>query len=149
MPGTCYQHLAKKFFRHLVAQKLIQIRLPEGAELVSLDNTSLFTMVAVEDATEFAALKANELGLLPDCMTVETFRFLLRLCVKEVLFASRDGRLYRQVDGVARGSALVPYSADLFMAHFDDAIAEGLPLYFRYMDDVKTALPTCNVAELL
>ena len=34
------------------------------------------------------------------------------------------------------------------MAQFDDAIAESLPFHFRNVDDI-TALPTCNVTELL
>ena len=109
MPGTSHQHLAKKWSDILsktpacnietkpnfVAQQLSQIQLPEGAELIYLDVTSLFILVSVDEATEYAALKTNELGLSPDCMTMETFRFLLRLCVKDVLFANSDGRLYR------------------------------------------------------
>ena len=31
----------------------------------------------------------------------------------------------------------------------DDAIAEGLPYYFCSVDDIITALPTCNDAKLL
>ena len=161
LPGTCHQHLAKKLSDilskvpacnietkpNLVAQQLSQIQLPEGAELVSLDVTSLCAMVPVDEATEFAALKTNELGLLPDCMAVETFLFLLRPCVKDVLFASPGGRLYRKVDGVAMGSALGPYVANLLMAQFDDAIA-GLPFDFRYVDDIIPAFPTSNVGLL-
>ena len=88
-------------------------------------------MVPVDEATESTAHKLIELGRLPDCITVDTLRSWLWLCLEETEFANPDGRLYRQVDAVAVGSALGPNLASLFMTQVKDQIAEGLPFYFR------------------
>ena len=134
---------------HLVAGELSQVNLPPGHELVSLDLTSLFTMVPVDEATSLAAKKVSENGLLPDTMTEETFLLLLRLCVKNVLFVNPDGCLFRQTDGVAMGSALGPYLANIFMSQFDATLAQGKPFYYRYVDDILTAEAPEKIEELL
>ena len=163
MPGTCYNALSKKIAGimskvpecniqtrpHLVAGELSQVNLPPGHELVSLDVTSLFTMVPVDEATSLAAKKVSENGLLPDTMTEETFLLLLRLCVKNVLFVNPDGCLFRQTDGVAMGSALGPYLANIFMSQFDATLAQGKPFYYRYVDDILTAEAPEKIEELL
>ena len=51
--------------RNLVTQQLSQIELPKSIEMISLDVSSLFTMVGVDETTETSARNASELGFLP------------------------------------------------------------------------------------
>ena len=47
------------------------------------------------------------------------------------------------------GSALGPYLANLFMSQFDRQIADERPLYFRYVDDILTAVRKSDLPDLL
>ena len=62
------------------------------------------------------------------------------IATKDILFLF-NGKLYKQIDGVAMGSPLGPTLANIFMSHYErlwlrDCPAEFKPLhYFRYVDD--------------
>ena len=46
---------------------------------------------------------------------------------------------YKQIDGLAMGSAPAPYLANIWLSKYDPQIKGDATLYERYMDDVLTA----------
>ena len=72
----------------------------------------------------------------PPIINEEKLRRLLTLCTTEAPFRHINGTIYRQVDGVAMGSAL---GANYYMAHIENTVISDLTvkpkLYARYVDD--------------
>ena len=54
---------------------------------------------------------------------------------EDVLILTNDG-YYRQVDGVAMGSAVGPLLANIFLSKFESELSSFSKLYFRYVDDI-------------
>ena len=65
----------------------------------------------------------------------ETFKILAELASCDVIFSSHDG-FYRQVEGLAMGSAPAPHLANGWLSTFDNTIKGSSPFYARYMDDI-------------
>ena len=69
------------------------------------------------------------------------FQELLSLATKEFYFVF-NGKLYKQVDGVAMGSPLGPTLANAFLVHFEKNWLQSCPsnfkphYYRRYVDDI-------------
>ena len=84
-----------------------------GKHFASLDVTSLFTNVPIDDTISVIIdhIKSKCLAL---PIPVDDLEKLLRLCTVNVQFMF-DGTFYRQIDGVAMGSPLGPVLADIFM----------------------------------
>ena len=64
-------------------------------------------------------------------------RELLVLCTKNVQFVF-NGSFYRQVDGVAMGSPLVPILAGIFLSHIENRLNDTIKdtyFYVKYVDD--------------
>ncbi|XP_050508938.1 uncharacterized protein LOC126886134 [Diabrotica virgifera virgifera] len=74
-------------------------------------------------------------------MKQSKFKDLLTLAAKECLF-SFEGKVYRQIDGVAMGSPLGPVFANSFLCHHEKTWLADCPtdfkplLYRRYVDDI-------------
>ena len=66
---------------------------------------------------------------------------LLEMCTKDMHFTF-DGKIYRQVDGVAMGSPLGPVIANVFMVELErrlmPSMGDNVALWFRYVDDTFT-----------
>ncbi|CAB4023095.1 Hypothetical predicted protein, partial [Paramuricea clavata] len=74
---------------------------------------------------------------------------LLNLAVKNQLF-QLDGKLYRQVDGVAMGSPLGPLMANTFMCSIEQKLVDNnrMPsFYHRFVDDTITTQRSFASAE--
>ena len=74
---------------------------------------------------------------------------LLNLAVKNQLF-QLDGKLYRQVDGVAMGSPLSPLMANTFMCSIEHNLVDNnrMPsFYHRFVDDTITTQRSLASAE--
>ena len=73
-------------------------------------------------------------------LTKESFRSLLELATLDSFFIF-DGKYYKQKDGVAVGSSLVPAVANVFLGHFEEQWMPDCPIdykpisYRRYVDD--------------
>lgn len=73
-------------------------------------------------------------------LSQEQFSKLLELALKESVLLF-NGDLFRQVDGVAMGSPLVPCVANAFMCHHETIRLNECPIelkpvvYKRYVDD--------------
>ena len=65
----------------------------------------------------------------------ETFIELSQMSSCDVLMLTQDG-YYRQVDGLAMGSAPAPHFANGWLSRFDSVIAGDAKIFARYMDDI-------------
>ena len=74
---------------------------------------------------------------------------LLRIATKNQLFQF-EGKLYKQVDGVAMGSPLGPLMANAFMCEIEkqQGIENKLPIFYkRFVDDTLSAMPDPEAAS--
>lgn len=118
---------------------------PQRLLMVSLDIESLFTNVPVAETIDIILSKlfANVDDLYHGFTRTE-FASLLKLAVEDSFFTI-DGKLYKQIDGMAMGSPLGPIFANIFLSHFEGGWLNGAPvrplLYKRYVDDTLWLLP--------
>ena len=89
--------------------------LPPGFSLVSFDVVSLFTKVPLDFTIDLILKKIYDERLIDTKITRQQMKKLLLICTKEMHF-SFNGRMYRQIDGVAMGSPLGPVIANIFMS---------------------------------
>ena len=99
----------------------------------------------MEETIESCCELLEERDLLPDEIDAATFKKLCLLATTNVLLLAPDGKFHRQIDGVAMGSSLGPFLANLFMSKYEDSIKAERNVYFRYMDDIIT---TCKLEEV-
>ena len=114
---------------------------------VSYDVTSLFTNVPAQETINILVEKAFtdnwfnstcDLNLQKDQLTQ-----LLRMASMDQLFQF-DGQLYEQCEGVAMGSPLGPFLANVFMCHLEDRLSDNdlIPSFYkRYVDDTLAIMP--------
>ena len=62
--------------------------------------------------------------------------------------STHDG-FYRQIDGLAMGSAPAPFLANGWLSQFDPKIKDDAKLYYRYMDDIVREIKTENIDQKL
>ena len=111
--------------------------------MYSLDVCSLFTNVPLIETIDRLCKFVSDSNIqLP--IPTQMLKDLLLRCTLNVQFLF-DGKLYRQIDGVAMGSPLGPLLADIFLSilekeHLDNTIQQ-LSLYRRYVDDIFIAQP--------
>ena len=109
--------------------------------MTSLDIESLFTNIPVGETIELILNK-----LFPDPESTfnhfnrTLFKTLLELAVLDTAFVF-NGKLFKQVDGMAMGSPLGPKFANIFMCSLEERMLDDCPLrfhplfYSRYVDD--------------
>ena len=106
----------------------------------SIDVDSLFTKIPFEETTGICANTLFENTEKVDLPKIE-FMELLFLATKESYFIF-NGKLYKQVDGVAMGSPLGPTLANTLLVHFEKDWLQNCPSdikpYYcrRYVDFV-------------
>ncbi|BHF66006.1 hypothetical protein SprV_0200902000 [Sparganum proliferum] len=109
-----------------------------GRRMLSLDVASLFTNVPVAETINYLCDVIRDTNY-PVGMPLERLKELLTRCTQNVQFLC-NGQLYRQIDGVAMGSPLGPFLANVFMGKVEmtslqDTIND-LNFYGRYVDDI-------------
>ena len=92
-----------------------ELVLNDDEVLISLDVKSLYTNVPVSESISLAADLAYRHQDMP--FDKQTFIDLLRLALIDVLFQVGNS-WYRQVDGLAMGSKLAVYLANIWMSQF-------------------------------
>ena len=111
-----------------------------AGSVASLDVESLFTNVPVDRTIGFILEEVYPEGAAPKIDIPKTLlKSLLELCTKEAPFVAPDGRMYKQVDGVAMGSPLGVLFANFFMGRVErDAFSTSQKptIYARYVDDI-------------
>ena len=122
MPGLYQDNFSKKLATfieiHLESQtncktkslalEFFQISIVECETSISLDASSLFTMVHVGEIVSHCCDLLEERGLLSECMGESTFRDLCLLATTNVPLMEADAEFHRQTDDVAMGSPLCP-----------------------------------------
>ena len=112
-------------------------------EIVSLDVTSLFTNVPVDETVDIIIEKCyNHPTLPPPAIDANDLRVLLAICTQETPFQYENSQ-YIQRDGVSMGSPLGPTFADFYMSNLENNLlnqqaASNPAHYFRFMDDTFT-----------
>ena len=98
---------------------LLRSTRPDGL-IASLDVESLFTNVPVETTIEIILKNVYEHPTLPRLdLPRHILANLLRSCTTEAPFRSPDGKLFLQIDGVAKGSPLGPTFANFYMGNLE------------------------------
>ena len=147
MPGSPYEKIAKQVAKWLalvpecninsstkeMCDDLGNHRLVNNECLVSFDIVSLYTNVPVLESIDVCSdllFKDRFLDI-----DKETFKILARLASCNVIFNCHDG-FYKQIDGLAMGSAPAPHLANGWLSSYDKTIKGNSSLYTRYMDDI-------------
>ena len=101
---------------------------------------SLFTNILLEEIIDICTNTVFERTERVGLIKIE-FKELLSLPIKESYFIF-NGKLFRQTDGVAKGSPLGPTLADVFLVYFEKNWSQNYPsdfnphYYRRYVDDI-------------
>ena len=102
--------------------------------MASFDATSLFTNLPLDESID---LCVNQLFLNRDIIEHNGYKFdkpnfhkLLMFAVKDNHFVF-DGKLYDQIDGVAMGSPLGPFMANLFMRALEKKFLDDCPSHYK------------------
>lgn len=132
-------------------KKVSKARLPKGYELISLDATSLFTNVSKEltlMAINKKWTKIRKFTHLPKEQFIEGLSVVLDNCCFQY-----DNIYYRQSHGSPMGSPVAPHLADLVLEILQDEVIRklgfNLPFFYRYVDDIITAVPFDKKQEIL
>ena len=136
-----------------VANRLRKIILPKE-KLVPLYVTPLFTMVPLHETVTKTAEFVAESGVNDRICNQNTIEKLLLLACKNVCTLAHNG-YHIQRDGVALGSPLGPFLANIFMSQFDARITDCAngTIFERYDDDIlmtnspsklNDVVTTCN-----
>lgn len=127
------------------AKEICRMQINNGDILVSYVSL-LFTNVPLKETIEILADKATTNDWFNKTHHLNLSRTdlanLLRASTKDQLFQF-NGKLYKQIDGVAMGSPLGPLLANVFMGLIEETLeCEGkMPsLYKRYVDDTLTIM---------
>ena len=122
--------------------------------MVSFDVCSLFTNVPLSETIDIIL---NKLFASDDSFYQEfdkgSFKKLLELAVLDTHFVF-NGKLYKQVEGMAMGSPLGPTFANIFMCHLEELFLNQCPVEFkptfyrRYVDDTFVLFKSKSQAEL-
>lgn len=133
--------------------KISNVTIPPNFMLISLDVKSLFTNVdshLVKNiiSQNWRNIKKNSKSKL----TKIQFLNALDIVLNNSEF-SFDNKIYKQIFGSPMGSPISPIIANLLMENLENSILNSLdfePLfYFRYVDDIITAIPTNKIDSFL
>ena len=117
-----------------------------GSYMCSFDVTSLFTNIPLRETVQLCldALYRDQdtVNCKPPLPEAE-FAKLLYNATTDVEF-SFNGKIYRQIDGVAMGSLLGPVLANIFVGHCELRVdPEKWPMFYnRFVDDTFTIFPS-------
>ena len=126
---------------------LKSLKVPDGAKLVTLDVTSLYTNIpqseAVEAVREFMSQKA-------DPQTANMLAELTKLVLEGNVFEFGPN-FYIQTHGTAMGTRMAPNLSNIFMHLFETKHIPNAPIvpiiWKRYIDDIL-AIFVCDTEEL-
>lgn len=132
-------------------QKIDNVRIPEGYELVSLDVVSLFTNIPTKlvlQAIDRYWFQIKKFTTLPKNEFVRGLKLVIENCT-----FSFDNVIYEQIFGSPMGSPVSPVLADLVMEMLEEntirKLKFRLPFYSRFVDDCMTSCPKGKSEELL
>ena len=122
-------------------EKIKNVKVPDGHQLISFDVKSLFTNVPLQKTIDIILKRIYENEEINTSISKKDMKDMLILCTKNVHF-SMNGDIYLQIDGVAMGSPLGPVLAGIFMVELERALVPKLSNYIkfwkRFVDDTIT-----------
>ena len=114
-------------------QKIHNVNVPHGFNMISFDVKSLFTSVPLEETINIALDRIYYPKEIETSISKNDMRNLL--CTKNVHFCF-GGEIYQQNDGVAMGSPLGPVLAGILMAGLETKIIQQLQIAFLIGEDM-------------
>ena len=109
-------------------------------KMASFDINSLFTNVPLDETIDININRAFNNAMLLNGFSLTNFRTLLNFAVKDTHFIFNNS-YYRQINGVAMGSPLGPFFANIFLDYHEAVWLTKCPIdfkplfYCRYVDD--------------
>ena len=94
-------------------EKIKNVKVPDGHQLISYDVKSLFTNVPLQKTIDIILKRIYENKEINTSISKKDMKDMLILCTKSVHF-SMNGDIYLQIDGVAMGPPLGPVLAGIF-----------------------------------
>ena len=123
--------------QHFISRLLEMDKIPEGALLVTLDVSSLYTNIPNHEGIIAVASHLRK-DRTKDPITPYLLE-LLKLVLQSMNFTFNDEH-YLQVGGTAMGTGVAPNYANLFMDRFETNALEGWDkkplLWLRFIDDI-------------
>lgn len=121
-------------------ERLKDVRLPPNAKmlLTTADVESLYTSIPVNDAMD--ALQQTLIDFEYDWDKARMLLYAVDFVLRHN-YLTFDGKIYKQIKGLAMGTPLAPPIADIFMAHLERKMFKRFPgviprIYLRYLDDI-------------
>ena len=112
-------------------EKIKNVKVPDGHQLISLDVKSLFTNVPLQKTIYIILKRIYEKKEINTSISKNDLKHMLILCTESVYF-SMNGDIYLQIDGVAMGSPLGPVLAGIFMVEPERSLVPKLSNYIRF-----------------
>ena len=131
------------------AKKVNGIKLEKGEILISFDVSALFPSIPVNET--ISHLRNWLLRNNVDAERTEALIDLTKLCVSNCFFTYK-GEVYSQTSGLAMGSSLSPFLAELFMSVLEEDLSKRqfFPrLWFRYVDDIFCIIKKSHIRIFL
>ena len=124
-------------------------------KLASIDVDSLFTSVLIHEITVIICRNAyHHASLSPPHINEPMLRKLLLACTCDGPSTHMDGKIYKQIDGVAKGSPLGVTFAHYYMCNLENKIFDRnsslkSTIYCRYIDDCFVLFQSHEKQDLL
>lgn len=131
------------------AQKMNKFKLAPGDVMVSFDVSALFPSVPVEETLLYLEEWLRENNVHPT--KIRDLIRLTRLCTDNAFFTYR-GKVYQQVSGLAMGSSISPFLAEIYMSRLEKDLSKNelFPkCWFRYVDDVFAIIKKTTLRRFL
>jgi len=134
-----------------LVKQLNEFTLESGFDLISLDAISLFTNIPVELAIESISNRWTHIS--SEC-NIPKKEFLAALqLIMDSTFFTFNNKFYRQNFGTPMGSPLSPIIANIVLQDLErkalDEFGIEVPFYYRYVDDIATAVHRTQQKRLL
>jgi hypothetical protein len=118
-------------------QKLEALDLPPDFLLLTIDVSSLYTNIPIDEGIRSVAEALSDIPLSPPLVTLLSFLSLV-LNRNEFEF---DGKFYKQVKGCAMGTPCAPNFANIFMDYIETMLLREAPgpipfVWWRFIDDI-------------
>ena len=146
-PLTTNQYTIKDTFTFV--KTLLDIQNANDFVMASFDVSNLFTNVPLNETINIILeLLFHERDNV-NGMNKNQFKSLLEIATNDILFYF-NGKLYKQIDGVAMGSPLGPTLANIFMSYYEEKWLQECPqdfkpsYYYRYVDDTFLLFRSSN-----